>query len=59
VRVGGLKQFSVGKFTVDRCDSWKGWKFQPQKFGPVYVEKHIGDLCNGDPMYFVAHLRKY
>jgi hypothetical protein len=45
VQAGGLKQITVGKFVVYKCDSWKWGKFQPQKFGPVCVKKRLLETC--------------
>ena len=30
---------------VYSCDSWKCGKYQPQRFGPVYVEKKVLETC--------------
>lgn len=45
VQAGGLKQVTVGKFVVYRCESGKCGKFHPQKFGPVYVKKWLLETC--------------
>lgn len=45
MQAGGLNQITVGKFVVYRCDSWKCGKFQPHKFGPVYVKNQVLETC--------------